>query len=117
MENLRAFTLSLCKNIRDFILALDPDPNPLNPIPCPNLKALLFRIKERFDIENMVDVASARAERGVPFESIKIVTMSGAPLTPKWGVTELQKHVLQVVTGFRVRYEVWGCDNDRDLEY
>ena len=116
MENLQAFTLSLCQNPRDFILALNPDPSPKNPIPCPKLKTLLFRTEEGFDIGDVIYVAAVRAERGVPFQSVKIVTVNGAPFMPEWGVRELRKHVSHVCTGFRDYYEVCGCEDDSDQE-
>lgn len=65
----------------------------------------------------MAGVAAARVERGVPFKSVKIIAITGAPLTPLWGVRELRKHVSHVGIGFRVRYDIWGDDDDSDEEY
>jgi hypothetical protein len=113
MKCLRTLRLSLCKDLHSFILALDHDPNSMNPIPCPKLERLVFRTEERFDIEQMVEVASARASGGVPFKSIEIINRG--ELVPREGVTELLKHVLRVENRFELDDKVHNC-HDSDEE-
>jgi len=96
MKNLQTLTLSLCKDLRSFILALAPVPDSTNPIACPNLERLVFRTEERFDVEAMVEVATARALVGTPLISVKII--SWGELVPREGVRELLKYVLHVKT-------------------
>jgi hypothetical protein len=112
MNGLRSLRLSLCKDLRSFILALGHDLNSMDPIPCPKLERLVFRTEERFDIERMVEVASARASGGAPFKSVKIVNRR--ELVPRAGVTELLKHVLRVENLFEIRGEVHSCHDSDD---
>ena len=96
IRNLQVLTLSLCKDLHSFILALSPDPSPIIPIPCAKLAGLVFRTEERFDIETMVDVAAARALAGAPFKSVRIIHRG--ELSPEEEVMELRKYVLDVET-------------------
>ncbi|KAF9647919.1 hypothetical protein BDM02DRAFT_3116221, partial [Thelephora ganbajun] len=100
IKTLRTLTLSLCKNLPSFILALDHDPNSRKPISCPKLDRLIFRTKERFDVKSMVKVAAARASGGVPLSSVSIINR-GEPV-PREGVMELLKHVSHVETSFEI---------------
>ena len=106
IKNLRTLTLSLCENLHSFILALDPDPNSINPIPCPQLERLVFRTKERFDIEIMVEVAAARASGGAPFKFVRIINCGEH--VPREGVMELLKHVSHVETSYEIYDEAYN---------
>jgi hypothetical protein len=112
MNNLRTLTLSLCKNLPSFILVLGPDPNSMNPIACPILEALVFRTEERFEIERMVEVASARALGGVPFKSVRIINRG--ELVLREGVMELLKHVSHVETSFETSDKAPNYGDDGD---
>ena len=105
LDNLRVLTLSLCKDLRSFILALGPDPSAIEPIPCPKLAGLVFRTEERFDIETMVEVAAARALGGAPLKSVRIIT-SREPVSMEV-VAELLKHVPDVETSIEARTTEW----------
>jgi len=107
LNNLRTLTLSLCKSLPSFILALYPGLDPVNPIVCPKLEGLVFRTKQRFDIESMVMVAAARASGGAPLKSVRIINCG--VLVSSEGVRELLKYVLCVETSLEV--------SDEDLNY
>jgi hypothetical protein len=113
MTSLRTLRLSLCKDLHLFILALGHDPNSMDPIPCPKLERLVFRTEERFDIERMVEVASARASGGAPFKSVRITNLG--ELVSWEGLMKLRKHVLHVENRFEIRGEVHSC-HDSDVE-
>lgn len=95
MKNLQTLTLSRCKNLRSSILALNPDSDLMNPIPCPKLEMLVFRTEEQFDTVTMAEVAAARALGGAPLKFVKIINRR--EFVPKGGVTVLPKHVLDGV--------------------
>ena len=113
MKCLRTLRLSLCKDLHSFILALYHDQSSMDPILCPKLEKIVFRTEERFDIERMVEVASARASGGVPFKSIEIINRG--ELVPREGVTGLLKHVLHVENSFELGDKVHNC-HDSDVE-
>ena len=115
MKNLRTLTISLCKDLHSFILALGPAPNSTNPIPCPNLEELTVRTAERFDIETMIEVAAARASGGLPFKSVNIINWG--ELVPREGTMELLKHVLHVGTSFEISNVDYGVGADSHLDY
>ena len=98
MKNLRTLTLSLCKDLRSFVLVLVPIPNSTNPMACPRLEEVTFRTAEWFDIEIMVKVAAERASRGSPLKSISIINWG--ELVPREGTRELLQHVSHVETSF-----------------
>jgi len=100
MKNLRTLSLSLCKDLRSFILALAPVPDSTSLIMCPKLDRLVFRTGERFDVETMVEVAAARASAGSPLKSIRII--NHGELVPREGVRELLKHVSHVKTSSEI---------------
>ena len=81
---------------------------------CPKLEEVTFRTEERFDIETMIEVAAARASRGSPFKSIRIVNWG--ELVPKEGVAELLKHVSHVGTSFEIKDVGFGIGYDLDYE-
>ena len=110
ITNLQILILSLCKNVHLLILALSPDPNSTNSIPCPKLKRLVFRTEERFDIETMVVVAAARASRGARLKSVKII--NHGELVPGEGVVELLNYTSQVGTRFEVLNQDYGLGDD-----
>ena len=114
MNNLRTIALSLCQDLHSFILALNPSPNSMDPIPCPKLERLIFRTEEQFDIETMVDVAAARALGGAPLRSVKII--NHGVFVPREGVMELLKHVLHVETSDVIDGEAYDCSDDDDEE-
>ena len=115
MDNLRTLTLSLCTDLRSFILALAPVPNSANPIACPKLECLILRTGERFDIETMVEVAAARASRGSPLKYVSIINWG--ELVFGEGATELLKHVSHVETSFEISDEDYGVGSDYDVDY
>ena len=111
--NLQTLTLSLCERLYSFILALLPDPNSTNPIPCPKLKALILRTEERFDIVTMVEVAATRASVGAPFNSVRVINCG--EFVPREGVDELMEHVSHVETNYEINgevYSLYGDDSD-----
>ena len=106
LTNLRTLALYLCKNLHSLILALFPNPNSTNSIPCPKLERLVFRTERRFDIEVMGAVAEARGLLGAPLRSVKII--SHGELVSTEGVIKLQEYVLHVETHFEVIDEDYG---------
>jgi hypothetical protein len=114
MKNLRTLTLSLCKNLQSFILALAHDPNSMDPITYPKLEGLVFRTEERFDVESIVKVAAARASGGAPLKSVRIINLG--EFVPREGVMTLLEHVEHVETCFEVDGEVYNYGDDRDEE-
>jgi len=115
MKTLRTLTLSLCEDLRSFILALAPVPGSINPIPCQKLEGLVFRTGERFDIETMVEVAAARASGGSPLKSVDIINWG--ELVPGERATELLKHVSRVETSFEISNVDYGVGAKFDLDY
>ena len=115
MTSLQTLKLSLCKDLHSFILALGHDPTSMGPIPCPKLERLVFRTEERFDIERMVEVASARASGGAPFKSVRIINLG--ELVSWEGVTELRRHVSHVENRFEIRGEVHSCHDSDEEDY
>jgi len=115
MKNLRTVTLSLCKDLRSFILALAPVPNSTTQIACPRLEELVFRTEERFDVETMVEVAAARASGGSPLKSIRIINWG--ELVSREEVTELLKHISHVETSFEARNVNYGYGKRSDEAY
>ena len=115
MKNLRTLTLSLCKDLRSFILALAPVPNSANPVACPKLEELTLRTKEKFDIDTMVEVAAARASRGSPLKYVSIINWER--FVPGEGVVELLEYVSHVETSSENSYVDFGVGPDCDVDY
>ena len=115
LKNLRTLTLSLCKNLPSFILALYPGLDSANPIVCPKLEELVFRTEQRFDIESMIMVAAARASGGAPLKSVRIINRGGE-LVPREEVRELLKYVLRVENDLEVSDEVHDYGGGGDGE-
>jgi len=115
MKNLQTLTLSLCKDLRQFILALAPVPDSADPIVCPSLEVLVFRTEERFDVETMVEVAAARASAGSPLKSIRIINWG--ELVPQEGVMELLKHVSRVKSISEIANRSYGYGQFDDDVY
>ena len=113
MQNLWTLTLSLCKDLRTFILALAP--NLTNPMACPKLEDLTFRTEERFNIKTMVGVAAARASAGSPLRSIHIINCG--ELVRSEGKIELLRHVSHVETSFEISDVDFGVGDHCDLDY
>ena len=117
MKNLRILRFSICVNQDSFTLALFPDPNSANPIPCPKLERLVVRTEAQFDVKTLVEVAAARMSRGVPLESVRLINR-GEPVTTE-GLTELLNHVSHLETSFEISdpdNDILKPDDDSDQE-
>ena len=95
MEALRTLTLIQCNNL-PFILALNPDQNPSNDIPCPELEEIVLYVEDResFNISELVTMTEERALRGMKLPSITIVGLG--ELLPGREVFELREYVTKV---------------------
>ena len=113
MQNLRTLSLSLCEDLRSFVLALAPIPNSTNQMTCPKLEELTLRTEERFDIETMIEVAAARASAGSPLKSVSIINCG--EVVRREGTVELLRHVSYVETSVEVRDVDFGVGEE--LEY
>jgi len=73
MNNLRTITLINCINL-PFILALNPNHNASNAIPCPKLQELVLYIQRRdgLFVGGLLEMARARASMGVRLSTIAI---------------------------------------------
>ena len=74
MNNLRTITLTNCITL-PFILALNPNHNASNAIPCPKLQELVLDIQRRRDglfVDELLEMARARASMGVRLSTIAI---------------------------------------------
>jgi len=114
MTDLRTLTLSRCESTISILLALDPVISFKDSITCPKLEEIVFRTNERFDIESMADIAAARALRGLPLKSVRIIS-HGEPV-PGEGVIELLKHVANVETSLETGDETDHSSEDSDEE-
>jgi len=115
MQNLRTLSLSLCKDLRSFILALAPIPNSTNPTACPKLEELILRTEERFDIETMIGMAAARASAGSPLRSVNIINWG--EVVRREGMVELLRHVSHVEISVEIRNVDFGVGEQYDLDY
>ena len=115
LKNLRTLTLSLCKDLHSFIHTLAPVPNSTGPMACPKLEELILHTAERFNIETMVEVAAARASRGLPFKSVSII--SWGELVSREGMRELLKYVSHVESSFENSNVNYSVGSEWDLDY
>ena len=76
MNDLRTLTLIECKNI-SIIDALNPEKNNSDTVLCPNLERLVLYVKkkERFYLEELMEMASERDERYAKLSSVTIVSL------------------------------------------
>ena len=99
MKHLRTLTFSRCTSPDIFIHALDPIMSPSGDVICPRLEdlVLVLRLKgKRLDIKRVIEMAAARASRGVKLKSVKIV---GQDESMRIDALELRKHVSHVECG------------------
>jgi hypothetical protein len=76
MKHLRTLTLSRCTTPNIFIHALDPSASLSGIVVCPKLDELVLVLRrdgETLDVDNVIEMAAARASRGAKLESIKII--------------------------------------------
>ena len=94
-NGLRTLILTKCDNL-PFILALDPEENPLKLVLCPDLGKLVLYVKSQDQsyIEHLISMAKNRASRGAKLSSITIASLG--ELVSGWNVIELRKHITDV---------------------
>ena len=99
-NNLRTLVLSNCDNL-PFILALDPQRNPSNLIPCLKLEELILHISSDYlnppPAQSVFSMAKNRASRGAKLTSITLVDREW------WSrekVPKLEEYVTHVEFGF-----------------
>jgi len=125
MENLRTLVLSRCTGLpRAFMDALNPNTSLSKEVVCPSLEELVFVCRprenpvddgeEEFDMRAVIEMAAARASRGV-----KIGTVKDQAKLDLVDVLELRKHVSYVEHGPGVdvgtfEYESDGSDVESD---
>jgi len=100
MERLRTLVLSHCYDTKAYVRALEPNPSLSDSVVCPKLEELVFAPpddRKGFDIESVIEMAKARASRGVKLRIIRIV--GGQDELEPEAVSELGKHVLRVEYG------------------
>jgi hypothetical protein len=110
MKHLRTLTLSHCTDPDVFIKALSPSPSSSGVVVCPKLEKLVLmpRIEEEtLNMENIIEMAAARASRGVKLKSVRIVNHDESV---QIDASELMEHVLRVECG----PEVDAADEDSD---
>jgi hypothetical protein len=94
MTNLRTLNISRCNDSPSFLLDLYLALDSGGEIACPKLEELVYRVSGVFDVGVLVDFVAARALRGVPLKSVKVVS-SEQPV-PTEEAAELQEHVSHV---------------------
>ena len=103
MRNLRALTISRCKNISAFIRALYPARSErANVFICPKLEELVLDARVDgvdFDFQSVIDVAAVRAASGAGLKYVRIVSRKEAV---RARAVEPRGHVLRVVCGLEV---------------
>ena len=108
MKALRTLTLIQCNNL-PFILALNPDQNPLKHIICPKLEEVVLYVEKResFNISALITMAKERASRRKKLPSITIISLG--ELVPGREVFKLGEYVTSVV--YRVMEEPPAWDS------
>ena len=99
MKDLRTLTLHLWTDTHIFIRALDPNRGSSRVTICPKLEELVIVFFDTvFDINDVVEMAAARASRGGKLKSVRIINRSEF-LHWQIDVLGLKKHVLYVEYG------------------
>ena len=96
LASLRTLAFSHCQSLYKFIDTLRPSASSSEVVACPKLEELVlaFHINEgMFDMKDVIEMAAARASRGVGLKSIRIVSNDKVMRTD---VLELKKYVLHV---------------------
>ena len=113
LDNLRALTLTDSTS-NSFILALNPDRNASNAMLCPQLEELVLPFR-RTSIDELLEMAKARASRGAKLSTLVIVS--------PWGhaqedVPHLESYVSRVEYRFRnisLRWDILPGEDDDDV--
>ena len=111
MKSLRTLVLSRCTGLsRAFIDVLNPNTSLSKEVVCPSLEELVFVLglwgnEEEFDIQAVIEMAAARASRGV-----KLGTFRDHAELDLVDVLELRKHVLHVEFGSKLDPHEDGSD-------
>jgi len=111
MKNLHTLVLSRSTGLsRAFIDVLNPNTSLSKEVVCPSLEELVFVLRlwnegEEFDVQAVIEMAAARASRGVKLGTVR----DHAELDPV-DVLELRKHVLHVEFGSKVDPHEVGSD-------
>ena len=93
MKRLRTLTLH-CGGPHTSVHALHPTMSSSGVVACPELEELVIAPDRRaFDMESVIEVAAARASRGLKLKSVRIAAQNQPARTD---VLELEKHVLNV---------------------
>lgn len=104
MSDLRSITISRCKNLSDFLPFL-------NSSAAFNLEGLVIDPRvdgEKFNIQNVIELAARRASRGSELKSVKIVIWDKSVQRT---AEKLQEHVSHVECSPRVALESDDVDN------
>ena len=99
MKDLRTLVFFECKSLHTFIHALQPGADSSDAVVCPQLEGLglvLCTDGEMFDITSVVEMAAARALRGVKLRTVRI---AGGEGEAGLDVSELRKYVWNVEFG------------------
>ena len=97
MKDLRTLTLYDYANTHDVIRALDPSACSSGVVVCPKLEELVIsQYGEPLDTQDVIEMAAARASRGVKLKSVWIDTPFESVQTD---ALELKRHVLHVKCG------------------
>ena len=110
LASLRTLAFSHRQSLYGFIDALRPSASSSEVAACPKLEELVlaFHINEgMFDMKDVIEMAAARASRGVGLKSIRIVSNDKVMRTD---VLELKKYVLHV----ECRTDVGGVGDEED---
>ena len=94
-NHLRTLTLAKCDNL-PFILALDPERNSIDLVPCPKMEDLVLYIESQaqLHLKPLLRMVENRASRGAKLSSITLVYLLDHGL--KEEVLKLEEHVMLV---------------------
>jgi hypothetical protein len=95
MNALRTLTLTDCLNL-PFVFALNPNRTPSKAVVCPELEELVLYIKtrDRFCIDELLEMVKERDSRGAKLSTITIVCPQ--EFVPAKEVDKLRDHVSSV---------------------
>ena len=99
MKDLRTLIFFKCKSLHTFIRALQPGTDSSDAVVCPQLEELGLVLRtdgEIFNIASVVEMAAARALRGVKLRTVRIADGEGEA---GLDVSELRKYVWNVERG------------------